>query len=47
MGTAFLRRRANTAAAPAPNSRTIEGSGTWVPEDELELCQPDEEELQW
>lgn len=29
---AFLRRRENTAAAPAPNSRTIDGSGTWVPE---------------
>lgn len=29
---AFLRRRENTAAAPAPNSSTIDGSGTWVPE---------------
>jgi hypothetical protein len=27
-----LRRRRNTAAAPAPNSNTIDGSGTWVPE---------------
>ena len=28
----FLRRRANTASAPMPNSATIGGSGTLVPE---------------
>jgi hypothetical protein len=27
-----LRRRENTAAAPAPNSTIIDGSGTSVPE---------------
>jgi hypothetical protein len=30
--TDFLRRRENAAIAPAPNSTTIEGSGTLVPE---------------
>ena len=37
MATAFRRRRENTAAAPAPNSRIIEGSGTCVPEVVLPL----------
>src|SRR5688572_8558509 len=33
---AFFRRRENAARAPAPNRITIEGSGTWVPEVELD-----------
>ena len=38
----FFRRRENAAIAPAPNSSTIDGSGTWVPEldpRELEPCE--------
>ena len=30
--SAFLRRREKAAIAPAPNSTTIDGSGTLVPE---------------
>ena len=37
---AFRGRRAKTAAAPAPNNSTIDGSGTCVPE--LELLEVDE-----
>ena len=36
-GAAFLRRRENAAIAPAPNSTTIDGSGTLVPEVEPEV----------
>ena len=45
------KRRPNTTAAPAPNSSSIGGAGTWVPldvlvlEDELELLELLEEEL--
>jgi hypothetical protein len=35
-----LRRRAKTAAAPAPNRTTIDGSGTSTPEVELVLDDP-------
>jgi len=34
---AFFRRRENAAAAPAPNSTIIDGSGTLVPELEPEV----------
>ena len=44
MATAFRRRRENTAAAPAPNSRIIEGSGTCVPEVVLPV-EPEVDEL--
>jgi hypothetical protein len=39
-----LRRRENAAAAPAPNSSTIDGSGTLVPE--LDPCELDPYELE-
>jgi hypothetical protein len=42
-----LRRRENAAAAPAPNSNTIDGSGTCVPEVEPDVVEPwpDDEHL--
>jgi len=46
--SAFLRRREKAAIAPAPNSTTIDGSGTLVPEvDELPLVElePEVDEL--